>query len=670
MSDPFSWLEEVDGQLALDWVRERDAETERWLATGTDHAELQASIRAVLDARDQPILPRRRADLWYDFRQDQEHPRGVWRRTTLEELRSEEPAWETVLDIDALAAEEGVPWTFAGGHSLPPDHRICLVHLSRGGSDAHEIREFDLVEKRFVDGGFRVPEGKTRSAWLDEDTLLLGADLGPGSMTRSGYPRQIRRWRRGTALEDAPVVFEGKADDVQVFPHVDHTPGFHRVFVWRIPSFHQYEGFLLEEDLTRATAIPAPPTAQLSVWREWALIRLSEPWGDHPTGSLVVARFDELMAGRATLQRVFEPGPRTSLEGWSTTRNLVLLDVLDDVKSRVLVASPERTGWTFSPVPDLPANASITMEPEEGDRTDVVWVRTTDYLTPVTNDRVDVATGEREAFRGGVHRFDASPFHIEQHHARSPDGTVVPYFQISRKDLVRDGSHPTCVYGYGGFEISLTPSYSSTVGLGWLQRGGVWVVANIRGGGEFGPAWHRAALRDQRPRAYEDFEAVVADLIDRGVTSAGRVGAMGGSNGGLLVGNLLVRRPELYGAVVSTVPLLDMRRYHLLLAGASWMEEYGDPDDPADWAYLEQISPYHRVQPDVSYPPSMFVTSTRDDRVHPGHARKMVARMRWQGHDVRYYESIEGGHAAGSTNEQRAFMLALEYTFLWRHLSH
>ncbi|MGC4808506.1 prolyl oligopeptidase family serine peptidase [Micromonospora sp. DT233] len=666
--DPYLWLEDLDGPEAAGWVRERNAETLAALTGGERFAALRDELRQIFDSDERIAYPRWRGDhLYYDFRTDATHPRGVWRRTTLEQYRRPEPEWDVLLDLDALAAEEGENWVWHGATVLRPGYDRCLVSLSRGGSDAVVVREYDLTGRAFVADGFTLAEAKSTVCWIDADHIFVTTDFGPGSLTTSGYPRTVRRWRRGTPLAAAEVVFEGQADDVAVYGSYDHTPGFERAFLARRLDFFRSESHLLTAAGERVR-IDVPADAQWDVHREWLVIRLRSPWTvegvTHPAGTLLAARFDDFLAGARELTVLFRPDERTALGGHAWTRNHLILVSLADVRSRLELLTPDGAGWRREPLPGVPESGHTRVVETDPDTGDEYLLASEGFREPATL-RLGRVGGTAETLKRAPAFFAADTLAERQFFATSADGTRVPYFVVGDPDAA---GGPTLLTGYGGFEVSHTPQYPQAFGRGWLARGGTYVVANIRGGGEYGPRWHRAALRENRPRAYEDFAAVAADLAERGISTPARLGVEGGSNGGLLTGVMLTRYPELFGAVVAHVPLLDMRRYHRLLAGASWMAEYGDPDDPADWAYLRGYSPYHNVRADRPYPPLLLVTSTRDDRVHPGHARKMAARLRELGHDVAYYENVEGGHGAAANSAQRAFVRALTLEFLWRNL--
>ncbi len=669
-TDPNLWLEDVTGERALAWVRARNAATEAELANTPRFKKLEGDIRAILDSDAKIPGVEKIGAYYYNFWKDAQHERGVWRRTTLEEYRKPSPKWETVLDIDALNRAEGAKWVWHGADCLRPDYTRCLVALSNGGADADVTREFDLTTKAFVEGGFFRPEAKGGLGWIDRDRVYVFTDFGAGSMTPSGYPRIVKEWRRGTPLASATTVYEGTDADMYISAVHDSTPGFERDFVSRTIAFYNDELYLRGKD-GKLVKVDAPNSAQKGVHREWLTLELREPYTvggrTYPAGSLLAAKFDDFMAGRRDFEVLFEPDEHSSLAGVTWTRNHLVLNVLQDVKNRLSVLTPGANGWTRGEFVGAPTFGTLGVSAVDADESDAVWLTATDYLTPTT---LSLATlGQKpEVLKTMPTFFDASKHVIEQHFATSKDGTKVPYFLVRPKNLKADGTAPTLLYGYGGFEISLTPGYSGSVGKGWLEQGGVYAVANIRGGGEYGPRWHQAALKANRHKAYEDFAAVAQDLVARKITSAKHLGIQGGSNGGLLTGNMLTQYPELFGAVVVQVPLLDMQRYHKLLAGASWMAEYGDPDKPEEWAFIQGFSPYHLFDPAKSYPPTLFMTSTRDDRVHPGHARKMAAKMLAAGKDVRYYENIEGGHGGSANNAQAAHMNALAFTFLWNTL--
>jgi prolyl oligopeptidase len=666
--DPYLWLEDVEAENSLDWVRARNAENP--LAKDPGFETVRSDLLAILDSNDRIPFVGKIGEYYYNFWRDKTNPQGIWRRTTLAEFRKDAPKWELLLDIDALGKAEGTNWVWGGAECLRPEYNRCLINLSRGGADATITREFDIADRAFVKGGFERPEAKGDLSWIDSDTVYVGTDFGPGSMTSSGYARIAKQWRRGTPMADAKVVYEGQDSDIAVSAFHDDTPGYERDFVYRALTFYSNELYLRGKD-GALTKLDLPDGAQKGVVREWLSVELRQPWSiggeEHAAGSLLAIKLDDFLAGKRDFDVLFAPTDSTSLASSGATKDYFFINVLEDVKNRIYVLKPGPDGWSREPLVGAPAFGTVSISAVDAEQSNDYFLTVTDYLTP-TSLLIGSIGKAPEKLKQLPAFFDASAYQIDQHFATSKDGTKVPYFMVSRKDMKRDGNNPTLLYGYGGFEVSLTPNYSAGVGKAWLADGGVYVVANIRGGGEYGPRWHQAALRENRNKAYEDFAAVAEDLIARNITQPKRLGIQGGSNGGLLMGNMTVMYPQLFGAVVSQVPLLDMKRYHKLLAGASWMAEYGDPDVPGDWAFLSKYSPYQNVRKDVSYPPVLFTTSTRDDRVHPGHARKMMARMKEQGHDVTYYENIEGGHGGAANNAQSAYMSALAYTFLKQKL--
>lgn len=678
-ADPYLWLEDVQGERALDWVRARNAESRRELEAQPGFAAMRTRFLEILDSKERIPYVTRRGEHLYNFWRDEQHKRGLWRRTTLAGYKLPEPPWETLLDVDALAAAEGENWVWSGASCFGPDYRRCLVSLSRGGADAAVVREFDIQEGRFVaQDGFSLPEAKSTVVWADVNTVYVGTDFGPGSMTDSGYPRVIKRWRRGTPLAAAETVFEAERQDVSAWVSVDRTPGFERTLFGRSLDFYNSRVFLLQPGGALAE-VDKPTDASLSFWREHVLVELRSDWAvegaTHARGSLLAADALSYLRGERRFTALFTPTATRSLAGVDETRSRVLLNVLDNVASRLEAWTPGPSGWQGVPLEaPYPGTLGVSalhdaLLPGDSDAlAEHYTVAYTDFLTP---DSLWLARTDRpglEPLKSRPAFFDAEGMKVEQHFAISKDGTRVPYFLVWPKGAQPDGRNPTLLYGYGGFEVSTQPWYSGAFGTAWYARGGVLAVANIRGGGEYGPAWHQAATQANKQKSYDDFIAVAKDLVARRVTSPRHLGIQGGSNGGLLVGAVMLQRPDLFHAVVCQVPLLDMRRYHTLLAGASWMAEYGNPDLPEQWSWIAPYSPYQNVRSEVRLPRVLFTTSTRDDRVHPGHARKMAARMRELGHDLLYYENIEGGHGGAADNVQKADMQALEFSFLWGQL--
>ena len=660
-SDPYLWLEDVTGEAALGWVRRHNKPTLAELCDGR-FEEFREQALDVLDTDARIPYVVRRGDHLYNFWRDAEHPRGVWRRTTLEQYRSESPDWDVLIDVDALATQEDENWVWAGANVIEPDFSLALISLSRGGADAAVRREFDMATREFVANGFVVPEAKTAIDWEDPDTVLIGTDFGDGSLTDSGYPRLVKRWRRGRPLSDAELLFSGSHVDVSVAASVDRTPGFERTLVHRSIDFFKSDVYELRRG--EFIRIDAPTDATVSIHRQWLLIELRSDWYTATThyraGSLLAAAYDEFISGTAQLHVVFEPDEHTCLHHYAWTRDRLVVVTLADVASRVEVVTPG--DWRAEPVTGLPENTNTVIVAADHAGAEV-FLDSSGFDRPSRLMR-GTAGGELEQIKSAPQFFDADDLTVAQHFAISEDGTQVPYFVVSHHGA--DGPGPTLLGGYGGFEVARTPAYDGVMGRLWLARGGTYALANIRGGGEYGPTWHTQATREGRHKVAEDFAAVAQDLVDRGITTVAQLGAAGGSNGGLLMGIMLTQYPELFGALVCSVPLLDMGRFHLLLAGASWVAEYGNPDEPADWEFIEKFSPYHHVSADRHYPPLLITTSTRDDRVHPGHARKMAAALQAAGHHVRYYENIEGGHAGAADNKQAAFKSALMFEFLWR----
>ncbi|HEX8527969.1 prolyl oligopeptidase family serine peptidase [Allosphingosinicella sp.] len=673
--DPFLFLEEIEGERALAWAR---AENERTLG------ELQADPRyqqfydralEILQARDRiPFVAIRPSGL-YNFWQDQDHVRGILRRTTLASYRTENPQWETVLDVDALATAENANWVYQGMSCLPPAQRRCLVTLSNGGRDANFVREFDLAEGRFVAGGFSLPEGKQNVAWVDENTILVARDFGEGTMSTSGYPITVRRLSRGQALDQAQEVFRGTQQDVRVFPFVlrDARGRAHASGVGRAVSFFENEWTIFTP--RGNVVLPIPRKASpVGIVDGRVLFSLDEPWEAAPglsfaTDSVVSYDLNRWKRDpvRARPSLVWAPGPRQTLSGAATTRNTLLLTSLDNVRGRAFTYNYVRGAWRSTPVP-LPQNATVGIA-AASDENDLAMFTVTDFLDPTSLYLYDAARAAApERIKTTPPRFNAAGHMVEQFEATSRDGTKIPYFVIRPRNAPMDGSTPTLLYGYGGFQSALTPGYLGTTGRLWLEGGNAWVVANLRGGGEFGPEWHQTAQRANKQRTWDDYIAVAEDVIARRLTSPRRLGVVGGSQGGLLVGTAITQRPELFNAAIIQVPLFDMMRYHLLGAGASWIGEYGDPRIAEQRAWISGYSPYQRLTPGRTYPTPFIHTSTADDRVHPGHGRKAAARLAALGQPYYYYENMQGGHSAAANLQETARRLALEYTYASKRL--
>ncbi len=667
MNDPYLWLEDVDGEQALDWVRAHNQPTLDELTSSERFERMRTGTLEVLETDDRIPYVRRRGEFLYNFWRDTAHPYGLWRRTTLDSYRSDAPEWDVLIDVDALREAEGENWVWAGASLNRPDFDRALISLSRGGADATVVREFDLPARDWVADGFDLPENKSHVSWIDRDTVYVGTDFGEqpdghGSWTSSGYPRVAKRWTRGTDISEAVTVFTGDVDDVTIGAFFDTTPGYARHFVYRATDFYNAENYELRDG--ELIHIEVPSDADYSVRHDFLTVTPKSEWTvdgvQRPAGSLLAFDYPAFLRGDRTHHVLFVPDEHTSLQDYAYTATRLVLVTLHDVATRIQVLDA-RT-WEPTSITGLPEFSTLGILDVDPDDSDEIWLSASSFTEAPTLLHGDATTGV-EPVKSSPEFFDASTVVTEQFFATSDDGTQIPYFVMRRDDVT---SGPALLYGYGGFENSLTPGYLAVSGRNWVTRGGIYVIANIRGGGEYGPSWHTQAQKAGRHLVYEDFASVARDLVSRGITTAERLAAQGGSNGGLLMGVMATSYPDLFGALVCQVPLIDMRRYHLLLAGASWMAEYGDPDDPEEWSFISEYSPYQRVQAAVDYPELLVTTSTRDDRVHPGHARKFVARLEETGHRVRYFENIEGGHGGAADNKQAAFKAALAYEFLWR----
>ena len=665
--DPFVWLEDVEGQRSMEWVNAKNAATIAALTRSPLYQPFYDRIKQILDSKDKIAYPSILGNTLYNFWQDADHERGIWRRTTWVSYASASPVWETVIDLDSLSKAEGVTWSWAGASCFEPEYRRCLLALSRGGSDATERREFDLTTRQFVAGGFTIPEAKTSATWVDDSTLLVGTNFGPGSMTTSGYARIIKLWRRGTPLSTATMVYEAPPDHVSAGSFSTNDGARRYLMITDGTDFYHRAQYLYDQG--KVVKIDTPADADIRLVQGQLVVYVRDPWTvsgkTWPTGALIATSVDDFLAGKRAFQLVTQPGPRETINSVTSTRDYLLLNILNNVRGELRRYRYQGGRWTFDkvPAPDL-GTVGVVATSAYSNR---YFFTFTNFIQPTTL----FATAENGSV-AEVKRlpamFDAAGLVVDQQEATSKDGTKIPFFVVHRGDMKRDGSNPTLLGAYGGFEISSTPSYSTHTGAEWLERGGVFVLANIRGGGEFGPQWHRAGLKEHRQRIYDDFTAVAQELIKQGVTSPQHLGIRGGSNGGLLMGVALTQHPELYNAVLIQNPLLDMKRYNHLLAGASWMAEYGDPDKPDEWAYISRYSPYQNLKSGTKYPTVMFTTTTRDDRVHPAHARKMAAKMESMGIPFYYFENTEGGHGAGVTNAQVAKEYALTYVYLWQQL--
>jgi prolyl oligopeptidase len=673
--DPYLWLEEIEGPRALDQVRQWNAATEAVLTKAPGFEAYRARARAILDEPRQIALPAailgdRVANLW----RDAQHPRGLWRVSPLSAYVAGKPQWRVLIDVDALGRTEGQSWVWHGADCLAPDYRRCLVSLSPGGTDAAVVREFDMESGRFVADGFTLPAAKSDTAWVDADTLLVGTDYGPGSLTTSGYPRLVKLWKRGTDLAAAPTVLAGETGDVRVGPRSVLDGSRRWTFIERGRSFWTHDYYLLAG--TRPVKVPVPDDADFrDVLGGRMIVSLNSPLAaggrSFPAGALVAWPLADIAAGRAGApELVMAPSPSQSIEEATASENLLWVKALDDVSGKLFALRRGPGGWTRTAVP-LASNNTVHLI-DASPRGDLAFVTVEGMLTPPSLYAARPAAPPR-LVQSLPASFDASRFTVEQRFARSADGTRIPYFLVRRKGT--SGPVPALIHSYGGFRAAQTPSYltgepyrAGPLALFWVEEGNAYVLANLRGGGEYGPRWHDAAIREKHQRVFDDLQAVAEDLIRTGVTAKGKIAISGRSNGGVTVGAAVNQHPELYGAVISGSPLGDMKRYSHLLAGASWMDEYGDPHKPGDWAFLSRYSPYQNIRPGVRYPPIFFYNSTKDDRVHPGHARKMAARFQQYGNRVYYHEYMEGGHAVGADRKEDAYRAALLTAFLNRAL--
>jgi len=668
VDDPYLWLEDVHGAKSLAWVNDQNARARAEIEADPRYQHDYATTLAFLDASDRIPYAAFRRGYAFNFWQDAAHPKGIWRRTTIADYKNAEPKWDVLLDIDKLAADEKENWVWEGSDCTPSLTR-CLISLSRGGGDAHVVREFDLATGTFVKDGFTLAEAKSSTNFVDDDTVLFGTDFGPGAMTASGYPRIVKLWKRGQKIEEARTLFEGPAADIASsgFATVDGDTTYS--LINRSPDFFTNEYLALKDDWT-PVKLPLPLSAVMqNIVRGQFVMTLREDWQvngrTYTKGSLLAMPYAPLVAGTVpAIQVLYAPNARESVEAVSSGNGVIYASIYSNVTGSIHVFRPNAGGTWSGKKLDLPANGSIGIATVNDHGAEAAFTFNS-YLVPPTL-YFDSGNDALTPLKALPARFDASGLITEQFEAKSSDGVMIPYFVTRPKTL--NGPAPTVLYGYGGFEVSQTPGYSANFGKLWLTQGGVYVVANIRGGGEFGPAWHQAALLENRQKAFDDFAAVAADLEKRGITTPKQLGIMGGSNGGLLVSAVMTQRPELLGAVVCQVPLIDMIRYTQIGAGASWAAEYGDPADPKARAWISKYSPYQNVSAGKKYPPVLFVTATTDDRVTPVHARKMAAKMEAQGHDVLFYENTDGGHSAAANHKQAAEMWALSFVYLKRKL--
>ncbi len=680
--DPFIWLEDIDGEKSMAWVHKQNANTAEQYKAKPMYKEMYEQALATLNNKSRVPTVSQRGEWVYNFWKDDKNPRGIYRRAKLKDFnKNDNPKWQTVLDMDQYNRDHEGTWVFKGMNCLQPKYRKCLVSLSPGGGDAVILLEFNMKHKKFIEDGFSLPKSKMRVTWRDEDHLFVATDFGEGSMTESGYPRIMKLWKRGTELAKAKTLMEVDKKSVSVFAFRSGEGKKAKDFILDSDTFWTQKYYQLVDGKTYS--LDLPKSAEVSgIFQGNMIVSLKEDWqfqGQFIEEGTVLIINPDVLTGRKSMVEPADwsvfltPKANENIENISTTDDTIIATILSDVVSKVYVYKPVDGGWDVEEI-NFPENGAIQITSTDGE-SGSFFALYESFITPPTLYHVNGENLNPKAVKSQSQSFDPSPYQVEQFFARSKDGTFVPYFIVMNKDTKFDGKNPTHIFSYGGFRNSLTPSYSGSYealegayGKLWLDRGGVFVSASIRGGGEYGPKWHKAALLENKTKSYEDFEAVAEDLIIRKITSPEHLGIEGRSNGGLLVGATMTRRPDLYGAVICGVPLLDMKRYNKLLAGASWMGEFGNPDIPEQWAFIKEYSPYQNLKKDTDYPATFFYTSTRDDRVHPGHARKMAAKMMSYGYPIWYYENTEGGHGGSSTNEQLAERLALAYTHLWTQL--
>ncbi|PRC91145.1 prolyl oligopeptidase family serine peptidase [Solimicrobium silvestre] len=676
-NDPYLWLEDIDSVRSLKWVTQQNDITKDRLSSLPGYTDLYNDALKILTSTSRIPQVEQHGAYFYNLWQDQLHPRGLFRRTTLAELSKPDTQWELLIDIDALSKSEGKLWAFGDAIFLAPENKRCLISLSPGGGDASEIREFDVEAKQFVSDGFTLPAAKSHVSWRDADTLYVATDFGPGSLTKSGYPRIVKVWQRGTALANAPTLYEGDENSMTASAGVVKIHGEKQIDVLTENlTFWNSKVSLIVDGKLQPLALPATASihggyhGRLVIW-------LKEVWvvngRTYPAGAVVLVDPHASLEKPGAIELVVAPDAHSNVIGVVTTPNGLLVSTLDDVRGRLNRYTLGTAGWEHVKVP-FPDNGSLEVKSVDDDTGDAI-VQFQTFLTPPSLYFVAADGKSINLLKQQAASFDGSNFEVTQHWTKSLDGTQIPYFVVASKNIKMDGKNPVWMFSYGGFENSLTPSYSGSYedlhgayGKLWLERGGVFVLANIRGGGEFGPTWHTSALKENHVKAFEDFEAVAADLSRSKLSSPVHIGIEGRSNGGLLVSATMLRHPELYGAVVCGNPLIDMQRYNKLLAGASWVGEYGDPDVPEQWGYISKYSPYQNLKSGMKLPHVMFYSTTRDDRVHPGHARKMAAKMEAMNYQIEYFENVEGGHHGPVVTEQLATRIARTYSFLWQHL--
>jgi len=664
--DKYQWLEEVDGDKALEFVNAQNDVTVAELSAENDYQTIFDKSLEIYNSTERIAYPAIRGNKVYNFWKDKDHVRGIWRRCSLDSYKTGNPAWETLLDIDELSKKDGVKWVYKGSTGLYPNYDRFLIELSKGGGDAVVTKEFDATKKQFIENGFFIDESKGSASYIDKNTLIVSTNYGEGTMTDSGYPRQVKLWKRGTPIDDAQLIYEGESSDAFMSAGYilrDGNKKYTMISRYKT-TFSSSQMVWMNEKIIK---LDIPNDARISgILKNQLVIQLKSDWivnnRSYGSGTLISLNFTELMKGNKVDQEITVPDQFSSISSISVTKNKLLVTQLTNVTSQLFIYSFSKGDWSSQKVnaPDFGTVSGIVTS----ELSDQYFFNFQNFITPSTLYSADARNNTFTVYKSLPAFFDADKYEVKQYKARSKDGTMVPYFMVYPKGMKNDGTNPTLVNAYGGFEISSRPFYAAAFGVSWLDYGGVFVLANIRGGGEYGPKWHQDGIKEKRQNVFDDLYAVSEDLIAKNVSSADHLGVMGGSNGGLMVGVAFTQRPDLYNAGACLVPLLDMQRYNKLLAGSSWMGEFGNPDVPEEWAYIKKYSPYHNLKEGMDYPEIFFYSSTRDDRVHPGHARKMVAKMNDMGYKSYYYENTEGGHAGSSTNDQRAKMNAMMFSYL------